>query len=78
MPQMIVKDNELIRICPTNHNKIEYSTSQGRVWITRCINGFYGEFLDLVVCGNELLATTEKALLYSTNNGRTWLLRKRN
>ena len=47
MSQMISKGGELIRICPKQSNKIEYSTTSGRSWHTRYSGSSYGEFNDL-------------------------------
>lgn len=35
MPTMINRGKELIRISPTNSDKLEYSINQGRSWILR-------------------------------------------
>ena len=72
MSQMITKDGELIRICPKQNNKIEYSTTSGRSWHTRSSSSSYGDFQDLTDAGKELLANTSKGLYYSTTNGRSW------
>lgn len=72
MSQMITKDNELIRINPSNINKIEYSTNSGRSWRVRYSGSSYGSFQDLTDNGKEILATTSKGLYYSTTNGRSW------
>lgn len=75
MSQMINRGNELIRICPNNENKVEYSTNGGRSWISRYSGSSCGEFEDLTDNGNEILATTSKGLYYSTNEGRSWIKR---
>lgn len=72
MSQMITKGDELIRICPKQSNKIEYSTTSGRSWHMRYSGSLCGEFYDLTDAGKELLANTSKGLYYSTNNGRSW------
>jgi len=72
MSQMIKRGKEIIRICPSNKQKIEYSTSDGRAWSTRCLNSSYGDFLDLTDNGKEILAMTSKGLYYSTSDGRAW------
>jgi hypothetical protein len=72
MGQMITKGKELIRICPTNKQKIEYSTSDGRSWNTRYSGSSCGDFNDLTDNGKELLATTSKGLYYSTSDGGSW------
>jgi hypothetical protein len=67
---------ELIRICPTNPGKLEYSTNGGRSWIPRYSgNSSTGEFSDLTENGEEILGTTDKGLFYSTNDGRSWIPR---
>lgn len=78
MPTMINRGKELIRICPTNAAKLEYSTNTGRTWVIRFNgNSSTGTFSDLMDAGKEILGTTSKGLFYSTNDGRTWVLRKR-
>jgi hypothetical protein len=72
MGQMINFGKELIRINPTNKQKIEYSTNEGRSWLTRFSGPTYGEFNDLNVNGNEILGTTSIGLYFSTNEGRNW------
>jgi hypothetical protein len=72
MSQIISKGDELIRINPTNNNKIEYSSTSGRSWHIRYSGVLYGNFIDLVDNGKELLASTSKGLYYSTTNGRSW------
>lgn len=76
MSQMIKRGNELIRISPSNKQKLESSTNDGRAWAT-CYNAgpSYGEFEDLMDNGKEILATTTKGLLVSTNSGRSWARR---
>lgn len=69
---MINKGNELIRINPTNANKIEYSTTAGRSWHSRYSGTSCGNFLDILDNGKEILANTSKGLYYSTTNGRSW------
>jgi hypothetical protein len=69
---MITKGKELIRICPTNKQKIEYSTSDGRSWNTRYSGSSCGDFNDLTDNGKEILASTSKGLYYSTSDGRSW------
>lgn len=76
MSQMLNRGKELIRISPKDSKKLEYSTNDGRSWIT-CYSGSstQGAFQDLTDNGKEILATTEKGLFYSTNNGRSWIRR---
>lgn len=75
MGLMINRGKELIRICPTQPSKIEYSTSSGRSWIIRYVGNSYGDFLDLIDNGREILATTTKGFFYSTSDGRSWIKR---
>lgn len=75
MGQMIQRGKELIRINPSNKQKIEYSTNDGRSWISRYSGSSYGDFHDLADNGKEILAQTSKGLYYSTNEGRSWIKR---
>jgi hypothetical protein len=75
MGQMINRGKEMIRISPKQANKIEYSTNDGRSWITRYSGTSCGNFSDLVDNGKEILGTTSKGLYYSTNDGRSWIKR---
>lgn len=78
MSTMISRGKELIRICPTNPAKLEYSTNEGRSWVTRFSgSSTVGNFSDLMDNGKEILGTTGKGLFYSTNDGRSWVLRRR-
>ena len=72
MGLMIQRGKELIRINPSNKQKIEYSTSDGRTWHTRYSGSSCGDFNDLIDNGKEILAQTTKGLYYSTSDGRTW------
>lgn len=72
MSQMIKRGNELLRICPSNKQKIEYSTNDGRSWNIRFFGGNEGDFVDLTDNGKEVLAMTSKGLYYSTNDCRSW------
>jgi len=72
MSQLIKRGKELIRINPSNPNKIEYSTNDGRSWNTRYSSASNGNFFDLTDNGKEILGTTSKGLYYSTNDGRSW------
>jgi len=72
MGQMITRGKEIIRINPTNKQKIEYSTSAGRSWNTRYSGSSCGDFNDLTDNGKEILASTSKGLYYSTSDGRSW------
>lgn len=76
MSQMLNRGKELIRISPKDSKKLEYSTNDGRSWITRYSgSSSQGTFQDLTDNGKEILATTEKGLFYSTNDGRSWIRR---
>ncbi len=77
MPEVIKKGKELIRICPTNTMKIEFSMDAGEAWKLRYMGNpaSPGNFLDLEDGGKELLATTDKGTFYSKNKGKSWLKR---
>lgn len=78
MPQMINRGQELIRICPKDAKKIEYSTNGGRAWMIRCQGtSTRDKFTDLVDNGKEILGQTDNGkLFYSTNEGRSWIRRR--
>ena len=79
MPTMINREKEMIRISPKDSKKLEFSTNQGRTWITRYPGSSNtGVFSDLMDGGKELMGTTDKGLFFSMNEGRTWIIRKRN
>jgi len=71
MSLMISCGNELIRYNPSN-GKIEYSTSQGRVWSTRCFGSNIGRVTCLIDLGKEFLLCSDKGVFYSTSQGRVW------
>ena len=75
MAQMILKGKEMIRINPATKTKIEYSTNDGRSWISRYNSSSCGDFNDLTDNGKEILGMTSKGLYYSTNEGRSWIKR---
>jgi hypothetical protein len=77
MSQMINKGGELIRICPKQASRIEYSSNEGRTWQVRFsgTGSSSGDFLDLTDNGKEILGTTTKGLYYSTNKGKIWMKR---
>jgi len=75
MGQMINWGKELIRINPSNKQKIEYSTNDGRNWYTRYTGSSSWDFIDLIDNGKEILAQTTKGLYYSTNDGKSWYKR---
>ena len=62
MAQEINLGSELLRICPTDDNKIEYSTNNG-------------DFYDLAVFGDEIFAVTSKGVYTSKTDGRSWFSR---
>ena len=72
MGQMINTGKELIRINPSNKQKIEYSSTNGATWHSRFTGTSCGDFSDLTDNGKEILANTSKGLFYSTTNGATW------
>ena len=74
MAQLINYGREMLRI-NTQKNAIEYSTNEGRSWLSRYTGSSAGGFYDLFQYGNELLACTSKGIYYSTNEGRSWLSR---
>jgi len=76
MGLMLVLKNELIRIAPGDPKIIEYSINKGRSWSLR-YKGFSGtgEFKDLEILEDELLAITSKGVFYSRDNGRNWFFR---
>ena len=75
MSQMIQLGSELIRINPSNNQKIECSSNDGRTWVTRCQASSYGNFNDLTNNGKEILGMTSKGVYCSLNGGRTWVKR---
>lgn len=75
MSKMLNLESCLLRICPANSQKIEYSINDGRSWNSRYQGSAYGDFEDLTDNGKEILATTSKGLYYSINEGRSWLRR---
>ena len=75
MAQEINLGSELLRICPTDDNKIEYSTNNGRSWHTRYKSSSAGDFYDLAVFGDEIFAVTSKGIYTSKNGGSSWSTR---
>ena len=75
MPRLIQLGNEIIRIYPEKPTQIQYSTSGGRMWSSRYTGTSYGDFIDLIVYKNELIAATTKGIYYSTTGGRMWSAR---
>lgn len=76
MSQMIRVGRELIRISPKDPKKIEYSTTEGRMWGVRGSSSAFGggDFIDLTEDGNAILAQTSRGLYRSSDGGRTWVL----
>ena len=72
MGMMIKRGNEIIRINPTNRQKLEVSSNGGSFWTTRFSGSQVGDFLDLTDNGKEILAQTTKGLYVSTNGGSFW------
>lgn len=72
---MINRGGELIRISPKDPDKLEYSTNDGRSWMTRYSGGSAGRFEDLTDNGKEILAMTSKGLYYTRDEGRSWMKR---
>ena len=73
--QMVQTSNEIVRINPQKANQIDYSTNGGRTWITRYSGTSCGDFIDMVIYNDELIAITSKGVYYSTSSGRTWINR---
>ena len=74
MSLMVSYGGELVRYNPANGH-IEYSTSQGRSWLTRNSGSSLGEVRCLLVYGKEILLCSDKGVYYSTSGGRSWLVR---
>ena len=72
MPRLIQLGNEIIRVNPEKPTQIQYSISGGRMWSSRYTGTSCGEFIDLIVYKNELIAATTKGIYYSTSGGRMW------
>ena len=73
--RMVQVANEIVRINPQKANQIDYSTNGGRTWISRYTGTSCGDFIDMVIYNDELIAITSKGVYYSTNSGRTWISR---
>lgn len=71
---MLSTGTNLTRI-NTAKNTIEYSTNNGRSWITCYTGSSCGTFIDLLQFGSDLLAATSKGIYASTNGGRSWVAR---
>ncbi|EPD98079.1 MAG: hypothetical protein E6494_07950 [Capnocytophaga sp.] len=78
MAKEINLGNELLRICPTDDNKLEFSTNNGRTWIQRYKGTNFGDFNDLVIFGKEIIVVTSKGVYASTSKGVNWTLRTSN
>ncbi len=74
MATIINIGKELIRI-NSEKQRLEYSKNDGKTWLSRYTGSSYGEFMDLLIFGDEILAVTSKGLYYSKNECRTWLSR---
>jgi hypothetical protein len=70
MSLMIKRGSELIRI-NTQKNTIEFSTSDGRIWNTRCSSGLYGTFYDLTENGREILSPPRRDCTSATTKDAT-------
>lgn len=78
MSQMIKYGSELIRIKPKDNRRLEYSKDNGSTFCERCSgSSVYGNFIELMDNGPEILAITDVGLYYSKDRGSTWYLRKR-
>lgn len=77
MSQVIVVGKEMIRISPKNTSHIEYSYNGGRSWLVRYLGITAGQFKDLQIVDNEIIALTSKGTFYSKTQGRTWLFRSK-
>ena len=75
MAQEIDLGKELLRICPTENNKIEYSTTNGKSWYSRYKGSSAGDFYDLAVFGDEIFAVTSKGIYTSKTDGCSWYSR---
>lgn len=73
--RMVQLANEIVRINPQKANQIDYSTNGGRTWISRYTGTSCGDFIDMVIYNDELIAITSKGVYYSTSSGRTWINR---
>ena len=73
--RMVQTSNEIVRINPQKANQIDYSTNGGRTWISRYTGTSCGDFIDIVIYNDELIAITSKGVYYSTSSGRTWISR---
>ena len=51
---------------------VYYSNNGGNSWHSRYSGSNAGEFEEITVQGNELLAQTSKGLYYSKNDGISW------
>lgn len=74
MPSLISLGDELLRINFDN-NRIEFSRTGGRTWLTRYSGSYCGTFSDLVEFDDEIIALTDKGIYCSSNEGLTWRAR---
>ena len=75
MGQVVLLDNELIRINPENKAYIDYSSDLGRRWLVRYASSSAGVFQDLLVVEDKLIALTSYGTYVSTTQGRSWIKR---
>lgn len=75
MSKIIILDKEIIRISPKNACHIEYSYNAGRSWLIRYMGTAAGQFMDLQVVGERIIAQCQQGTFYSKDQGRTWLKR---
>lgn len=73
MGQMVLLDNELIRINPENKAHIDYSSDLGRRWLVRYAASSAGVFQDLLVVEDKLIALTSYGTYISSTQGRSWI-----
>lgn len=69
-----IGNGELIRICPSDPKRIEYSHDNGSCWYSRGSNSY--PFVDLINFENEILGVSyHKSVYYSRDNGSCWYTR---
>lgn len=71
MSQIITFKGRLLRINPDNSSKIDSSITGGKNWTCIHCSSYPGYFEDLVVNGNQILATTDRGLYFSSD-GVNW------
>lgn len=76
MATTIKHKNNLIRINPSKKNELEYSSNDGKVWYNLYkSDSNIGEFKDLLIYKNEILAVTNIGICYSTQDAKVWYTR---